>query len=193
MHTSPFQFFDECFTKAKSLNLPQFDAMVLMTATKNAKPSGRVVLLKGVVPEVGFLFFTNYESHKAKELFENGQAELLFYWPQFGRQIRIEGVVTKASEKVSDEYWATRPRDSQIGGIASKQSSPLGSMDELRAHVKRVEKEYEGKPVRRPANWGGFELRADRFEFWEDGAYRLHERIVYERDGKGWKTSRLYP
>ena len=194
MHSNPFQFFDECFGKAKSLQLSQFDAMVLITANKKAKPSGRMVLLKGVVQDVGFRFFTNFDSRKSSELFENPQAQLLFYWPQFGRQIRIEGVISQVSDQISDEYWATRPRDSQIGGIASQQSRELSSMDELRAAVKRVEKEYEGKSIPRPKNWGGFELKANRFEFWEDGAYRLHERLIYERDGKsGWKMSRLYP
>lgn len=193
MHSNPFQFFDECFGRAKSLQLPQFDAMVLITATKKAKPSGRMVLLKGVVQDVGFRFFTNFESRKASELLENPQAQLLFYWPQFGRQIRVEGSITQVSDQISDEYWATRPRDSQIGGIASQQSRPLKSMDELREAVKRTEKLFEGKSVPRPKNWGGFELRAERFEFWEDGAYRLHERIIYERDGNSWKTHRLFP
>ena len=173
--------------------LPQFDAMVLITATRDAKPSGRMVLLRGVVPNVGFRFFTNYESRKSGELLENPNAQLLFYWPAFGRQIRVEGLISKVDDQVSDEYWATRPRDSQIGAIASRQSRPLGTMEELKAAVKKIEKEFDGKPVPRPDNWGGFELKAERFEFWEDGAFRLHERLIYERDGSNWKISRLYP
>jgi pyridoxamine 5'-phosphate oxidase len=190
---SPFVFFEGCFAKAKALKLPHADSMVLITATPEAKPSGRIVLLKGVIPGTGFRFYTNYESRKSLELAENPQAQLLFYWEPFGRQIRIEGKVHRLSEKDSDEYWFSRPRGSRIGALASDQSRPLDSMDSLRKKAARLEQEYEGREVNRPAHWGGFELVADYFEFWEDRPDRLHERITYTKAGAEWKIGRLNP
>lgn len=193
MENNPYSFFSEWFGKAKDLNLPQHEAMVLITATRDGKPSGRMVLLKGVISERGFWFFTNYESPKARDILENPQGQLLFYWPTLGRQIRIEGEIKKLSPADSDSYWLSRPRDSRIGGIASKQSQPLVSMDQLKSDVKRVENEYAGKEVHRPENWGGFELQADRFEFWADGEFRVHERITFEKKDGEWVMGRLYP
>jgi pyridoxamine 5'-phosphate oxidase len=190
---SPFAFFDGCFAKATALKLQHPDSMVLITATPDAKPSGRVVLLKGITPETGFRFYTNYESRKASELEANPQAQLLFYWPAFGRQIRIEGKVKRLSEKDSDEYWSSRPRGSRIGALASDQSRPLDSMETLRAKAARLEQEYKDKEIQRPKDWGGFELVADYFEFWEDRPDRLHERITYTKDGAEWKIGRLNP
>lgn len=191
--TSPFEFFDLCFAKAKALNLPLVEAFTLITASKDAKPSGRVVLLKEVTPERGFRFFTNYDSRKAEELTENPHAQLLFYWPAIGRQIRIEGRVEKISSEDSDLYFNSRPRGSQIGAIASLQSRPLGSEAELRLKVEKLSEAFAGKEIGRPENWGGFELIAERFEFWEDREDRLHERITYEKIGKDWESGRLWP
>lgn len=190
---SPFEFFELCFAKAKALNLPMVEALTLITATKDAKPSGRIVLLKEVTPERGFRFFTNYDSRKAEELLENPQAQLLFYWPELGRQIRVEGRVEKIPTADSDLYFNTRPRGSQVGAIASRQSRPLSSEAELREKVENLSKAFDGKEIKRPENWGGFELVADRFEFWEDRQDRLHERITYEKVGKDWKIGRLWP
>lgn len=192
MTQDPFEFFLECFNQAKSLNLPQYNSVTLVTATPDAKPSARIVLLKGI-QDGSFRFFTNYNSRKSGELISNPQAQILFYRPEFGRQIRVEGRVSKVSAADSDEYWFTRSRESRIGAIASQQSSELKSMDELRARVAEVEKQFEGREVPRPENWGGFALTPEYFEFWEDGAHRLHERITYTREGSGWRTNRLFP
>lgn len=167
--------------------------MVLITATPDAKPSGRMVLLKGVGPDGGFQFYTNFESRKAGELIANPRAQLLFYWPIHGRQIRIEGRIERLSEAESDAYWDSRPRESRIGGIASDQSRPLGSMAEMEKRVAELTRQFEGKDVPRPANWGGFELVPEYFEFWEDRPNRLHERITYTRADGGWKVGRLWP
>jgi pyridoxamine 5'-phosphate oxidase len=190
---SPFDFFDTCFTRAREAALPQYESMVLITATPNAKPSGRMVLLKGVVPNRGFQFYTNYESRKSAELLANPQAQLLFYWPTFGRQIRVEGKIAKLSDAESDAYWATRPRESQIGGHASHQSQPLADPSEMAKRVQELTRQWEGRSIPRPTNWGGFEVVADYFEFWEDRANRLHERITYTRTDGAWRIGRLWP
>ena len=192
MISSPFDFFDQCFAEAKRRALPQHDAMALITATASATPSARMVLLKGVQNET-FRFFTNYGSRKASELAENPRAQLLFYWPGLGRQIRVEGTVERTNAADSDAYWYSRRRESRIGAIASHQSQELASLDDLRARVAEVEAKYEGREVPRPEFWGGFSLTPSRFEFWEDGEFRLHERIIYERADSGWVTHRLNP
>lgn len=192
-YENPFDFFDVCFQRAKSMDLPQHDAMVLVTATADAKPSGRMVLLKGVTRGRDFQFFTNYESRKAGELFENPQAQLLFYWAGFGRQIRVEGKIEKLSASESDAYWQTRGRKSQIGGMTSSQSRPLDAYEKLADVVASTTREWEGKDIPRPENWGGFALIVDYFEFWEDRADRLHERITYQRSGDAWIKGRLWP
>lgn len=190
---SPYDFFSNCFQKAKDLSLPQYDSMVLITATRDAKPSGRIVLLKGVVPDRGFRFFTNHKSRKASELLSNPKAQLLFYWPVLGRQIRVEGKIESIPKTDSDGYWNTRPRGSQIGAIASQQSQPLGSIEEMSTVVAALTKKWESQEIPRPENWGGFELVADYFEFWEDRESRLHERITYTLSFGRWVTGRLWP
>jgi pyridoxamine 5'-phosphate oxidase len=176
---------------AAGIHLPE--AMTLATATLDGKPSARLVLLKQA-NEHGFVFFTNYNSTKAGELDENPQAALVFYWPQLERQVRVEGKVERTSAAESDAYFKTRPRESQIGALASPQSEVIASREVLQQKVAELENLYEGREVDRPEHWGGYRLHPERIEFWKGRTGRLHDRISYERRGDGgWTISRLAP
>jgi pyridoxamine 5'-phosphate oxidase len=188
----PIARFQALFARAAD-NAP-FDpvAVTLATASPEGRPSARVVLLRRV-DDRGFGFFTNYESRKARELLANPHAALCAYWPWIEEQARVEGRVAVADADESDEYFAARPRGSQIGAWASLQSQPLATRDELEARYRSVEAQYAGIEVPRPPNWGGFRLIPQRIEFWRAGSYRLHERYLYERDDAGWQLRLLYP
>ncbi len=167
--------------------------MTLATVQKNGRPSARIVLYKDVgIPE-RIHFFTNYKSHKSRELQELPHAALIFFWPRLGKQIRIEGRVTKAHAKISDAYWATRPRESQIGGWASLQSQKLNHRRDLEKRVKFFTHKFKDQPVPRPKNWGGFVLKPTRFEFWQAEIGRLHQRESYQAKGHRWIKTLLYP
>jgi len=188
-----YELFREWFNEAREAALPQYESMALITATLDAKPSARMVLLKGL--EAGcFRFYTNYESRKAQELDQNPQAQLLFYWPALGKQIRIEGKVRRTSAEVSDEYFMSRARESRLGAIASLQSRPLQSMKELEDKFSKISDQFKAQEVTRPAGWGGYELDPDYFEFWQDRESRLHERLIFKKEKNGaWVSSRLWP
>ena len=188
----PIERFADLFRRAAE-NAP-FDpvAVTLATATADGRPSARVVLLRRV-DAAGFGFFTNYESRKGRELLANPHAALCAYWPWLDEQARIEGVVHVADPAESDEYFASRPRGSQIGAWASAQSRGLGSREELEARYHAIDAEYAGRPIPRPSYWGGFRLVPGRIEFWRAGTYRLHDRLVYIREGAGWRREILYP
>jgi len=176
---------------AAGIHLPE--AMTLATATRAGKPSARLVLLKQV-DERGFVFYTNYNSRKAAELDANPQASLVFYWPQFERQVRVEGAVEKTLAAESDAYFKTRPRESQLGALASPQSQVIPSREYLQQQANELEQDYEGRDVNRPSYWGGYRLRAERIEFWKGRPNRLHDRIVYEREpDNSWTIKRLAP
>jgi pyridoxamine 5'-phosphate oxidase len=168
------------------------NAMTVSTATKDGKPSARIVLLRGFSAK-GFVFFTNYDSQKGIEIAENPQASLLFFWAKLQRQVRIDGAIAKTSRKVSTDYFATRPRDSQIGAHASAQSSVIESRRVLEEKIAALEKKFAGKPVPCPKNWGGYVLKPDAFEFWQGRANRLHDRLRYVKKGVGWQIERLSP
>ncbi len=197
MLPNPFEQFDNWFQQALKSEVMEANAMAIATADKFARPSLRMVLLKGFTSEQGFFFYTNYQSRKGKELLENPHASILFYWDVLERQIRIEGKVEKMTEAASNQYFQSRPKKSQIGAIASPQSSILASRKELDDQVEQLEQQYESsESIERPDYWGGFVLIPHTFEFWQGRSNRLHDRFQYRLEStnnKHWKIDRLAP
>jgi pyridoxamine 5'-phosphate oxidase len=170
----------------------EFTAMTLATADREGRPSARVVLLKGV-DERGFVFYTNYESRKAREMDENPRAALVFYWSVLDRQVRVEGVVERTTREESEAYFASRPLGSRVGAWASPQSRVIGGREELERRVREVEAHF-GEEVPLPDTWGGFRLRHEMVEFWQGRLSRLHDRLCYVRLPEGgWRVERLAP
>jgi pyridoxamine 5'-phosphate oxidase len=182
----------EEFARARSEEPVDAAAMALASADARGRPSVRMVLLRGV-DERGLVFFTNYLSRKGQELTANPYAALCVHWAKAGRQVRAEGPVTRVSIEESDAYFATRPRGSQLGAWASAQSEPIESREALLERLRAVEARFGDGPVPRPEHWGGFRLEPERIELWRSHADRLHERILYLRQGHGWETRILMP
>ncbi|VFQ95676.1 unnamed protein product [Cuscuta campestris] len=199
VESDPFVQFEKWFDDALAAGLKEPNAMALSTAGNDGKPSSRIVLLKGVGKD-GFVWFTNYGSRKAQEISVNPQAALLFYWDDLNRQVRIEGSVQKVSDEESEEYFHSRPRGSQIGAIASKQSTVIPGRQVLHSEYKELEVKYSDRSliIPKPTNWGGYRLKPESFEFWQGQQSRLHDRLRYsskEIDGgkRVWKIERLAP
>lgn len=191
----PIERFRALLAEAEAVEralLPEPTAMMLATVGADGRPSLRVVLLKAV-DERGFVFYTNYESRKGRELLAHPPAALCFHWQPLERQVRIEGDAEQVAPEEADAYFATRARRSQIGAWASLQSRPLSSDAELDARVREMEERFAGGAVPRPPHWSGFRVVPRRIEFWRNRAFRLHERLVYEREGESWRVTRLYP
>lgn len=189
----PFKKFGEWFDKACSTQeIIEPTAMCLATVDENNCPSARMVLLKGF-DERGFCFYTNLTSRKGKELAQNNNVALCFYWGVLGRQVRIEGAVEKVTIEEADAYFASRRRGSQIGAWASKQSHEMAEWSEFEERIKKVSADFEGQEVPRPPFWSGFRVVPKRIEFWEEGEFRIHRREVFERVVDGWKTKKIYP
>ena len=189
----PIKQFQLWFDEAIAAKLPMPDAMSLATVTPDCRPTSRMVLLKQV-DGYGFVFFTNYESAKAKQLEINPYAALVFYWPQLERQVRVEGKVTKTSAEESSAYFKTRPRESQIGALASPQSEVITAREVIEQRAHELAELYCDREIDCPANWGGFRLTPDRIEFWKGRVGRLHDRILYELQPDGaWTMKRLAP
>jgi pyridoxamine 5'-phosphate oxidase len=188
----PIALFDAWLKEATGSEPDVPDAMSLATVGPGNRPSLRMVLLKGFT-DGGFVFYTNAESRKGEEIAANPFAALCFHWKSLGRQVRIEGVLTKVSDADSDAYWNSRPRGSQIAAWASDQSRVLDARATLQARVAEGEKRFAGKPVPRPPHWLGYSLAPEAIEFWQNVPNRLHERLVFRRAGGAWQAERLYP
>ncbi len=189
---NPIEQFRRWFEEALNAGLHEPNAMTLATATPDGKPSARVVLLKGF-DERGFVFYTNFEGRKGRELEENPRCALLFYWGELERQVRIEGRASRVPDGESDAYFASRPRGSQLGAWASAQSREVEGREILEDRLRELEAEYEGREVPRPPFWGGYRVEPDVFEFWQGRENRLHDRLAYGREGGMWRVSRLQP
>lgn len=168
------------------------NTMTLATATADGRPSARMVLLKGF-DHRGFVFYTNYDSRKGRELSENPAAALVFYWSRLERQVRVEGPVARVDAYESDAYFSTRPLESRLGAWASRQSAPLTTRAELEERLAEVSREYADGEVPRPPHWGGWLVRPEAIELWQGRPNRLHDRFLYTRRGGGWDRVRLYP
>ena len=191
-HRDPIEQFRRWFDEALSANLYEPNAMTLATATRAGRPSARVVLLKGF-DERGFVFYTNYEGRKGRELEENPYCALVFYWGELERQVRVEGWASRISREESDAYYRRRPRGSQLGARASAQSRPVVEREALEGRLRELEREYEGREVSRPDFWGGYRVKPREIELWQGRENRLHDRLVYRRSGEGWEIQRLQP
>ncbi|WP_210515509.1 pyridoxamine 5'-phosphate oxidase [Hymenobacter terricola] len=188
------QQFRQWLDEAIAAQVEEPTALTLSTVAATGQPSSRVVLLKGLPDDAGFLFYTNYDSQKGHELAAQPLAALNFFWPALERQVRVEGRVEKAPEAMSTEYFQSRPRSSQLGAWASPQSQVIGSREELEARETKIAEEFGAQdPLPRPPHWGGYILRPHRLEFWQGRPSRLHDRIVYELLGSSWQRSRLAP
>ncbi len=189
---SPVEMFRIWFDQVEGIHPFESTAMTLSTTNKDGKPSSRVVLLKGY-DENGFVFYTNYESRKGREIEENPYGSLNFYWPSQERQIRINGKLRKVSRSRSEKYFHSRPLRSQIAALASNQSGVIENRDVLKKKFDELEKEFEGKVIPLPDNWGGYRLEHRSVEFWQGRRDRMHDRFVYTKNGTIWQMERLAP
>ena len=189
----PILLFKKWLSEAEKNEIRDPNAMQLATVSKNGMPSVRTVLLKDII-DTSFVFYTNYESRKSNEINETAKAAICFYWKSLNRQVRLTGSVNKVSDQVSDKYYQSRSRGSRIGAWASKQSRELESREVLMEKVKLLESKYD-EDIPRPTFWGGFALKPDEFEFWEDGDFRLHDRFVLKPTSlkNEWTAKRYYP
>ena len=188
----PFAQFSTWMDEAINSEVLDANAMTVSTVDADGRPSSRIVLLKGF-DHSGFVFFTNYESKKAADLDSNPNLALHFFWPDLQRQVSISGTAAKTPREESEAYFASRPLDSQIGAWASKQSTVLGNRGELEDRVAEIRIRFAGKEIPCPPFWGGFRVTPSRFEFWQGGASRLHDRIVYELTDDLWRIFRVSP
>ncbi len=189
----PIKQFAKWYTDAEAAGLKLPNAMTLATATKDGEPSARMVLLKGFDTE-GFVFFTNYESRKGREMDENPRAALVFYWSEFDRQVRITGSIERVSRTESESYFHTRPVDSQLSAWASNQSHVISSREVLEEKMRELMMQYEGGDVPLPPHWGGYRLAPASIEFWQNRLSRLHDRLRYALQQNGeWLVERLSP
>ena len=192
LEPDPVAMFRRWLGEAVAAGLGEPNAMVVSTVSPHGRPSSRLVLLKGL-DEQGFVFYTNYDSHKGRDLEGNPTAALLFPWHDLQRQVRVEGPAERVGRQESEEYFATRPRESQLGAWASPQSSEVDGREDLDTYYADAEQRFEGEDVALPPNWGGFRVRPELVEFWQGRRGRLHDRLVYRSAGDDWEVVRLAP
>lgn len=190
--SDPLELFRAWFAAAERSEPAEANAMALASVDRDHRPSLRMVLLKDA-DERGFVFYTSFDSRKGQELLATARAALLFHWKSSKRQVRIEGPAAPVDPAEADAYFGTRDRGSQIGAWASLQSQPMSGKMELMTRVARYAAEFGVSRVKRPPNWSGFRVRPERIEFWQEGRFRLHDRLLYERSSDGWTTKLLYP
>jgi pyridoxamine 5'-phosphate oxidase len=189
----PFRQFEKWFQEAQAAKLTEPNAMICSLASRDGRPSSRIVLLKGLDGR-GFVFYTNYESRKGRELAENARASLLFPWLALERQVIVEGSASKVSPEEAAAYFHSRPRGNQLGAWASQQSSIVTSRAVLEESLKQLEQKYAGQEIPMPPHWGGYRVIPETVEFWQGRRNRLHDRLRYRREGKGeWIIERLAP
>ena len=193
LDANPFNQFEQWFQEAISAKIDLPDAMTLATATTDGMPSARIVLLRGH-DERGFVFYTDYESQKGKELAANPNAALVFYWRELDRQVRITGRVSKVSRENSNNYFQTRPVDSRLAALASKQSEAISDRKVLEERFKALAAQYQNEDIPLPSDWGGYRLSPNMIEFWSGRPSRLHDRLRYTRESDdGWRLERISP
>lgn len=191
--SNPIEQFDHWFDEVLKSGIYEPNAMTLATASTDGKPAARIVLLKGFNQD-GFVFYTNYLSRKGKELAKNPVVALVFFWPELERQVRIEGTIEKVSKETSEKYFQSRPKESQIGALASPQSQVIADRSLLEKNWKELEKKYADQEIPKPSFWGGYLVKPQVIEFWQGRSSRLHDRIVYRKaDKNNWKIVRLAP
>lgn len=189
---NPMDQFSLWWEEALNSKIEEVNAMTLATATPKGDPSARIVLLKGLTPE-GFIFYTNYQSHKGRELAENPKAALIFFWKELERQVRVEGNTEKISEEESEAYFKTRPVASKIGTWASDQSTIITSRNILEDNVLKITSQFQGTEIPKPPHWGGYIVKPVKLEFWQGRRSRLHDRIQYTKQNNVWRTERIAP
>ncbi|HEX5850078.1 MAG TPA: pyridoxamine 5'-phosphate oxidase [Rubrobacter sp.] len=192
MQPDPMVQFEAWFENVVEANLHEPNAMILATASDDGRPSARTVLLKGYDGR-GFVFYTNYEGRKARDLEANPSCALLFYWGELERQVRVEGRASRLPSRESDAYFASRPRGSRLGAWASEQSRPVRDRSVLEERIKALEAEYQDREIPRPPFWGGYRVEPEAIEFWQGRENRLHDRIAYRREEGVWRLERLQP
>jgi len=191
--TNPIKQFEKWFQQALASGIEEPNAMTLATSTTDGKPSARIVLLKGI-KDNGFVFFTNYESKKGKQIHDNPSAGIVFFWKELERQVTIQGEIKKVGEQESDEYFASRPLESRIGAWSSPQSQVIENREVLEKNVAYYSDKYQSQNIPRPSHWGGYILMPTLIEFWQGGAGRLHDRLQYSIDAtNSWIIKRLAP
>ncbi|MDX1706784.1 pyridoxamine 5'-phosphate oxidase [Pseudidiomarina sp.] len=193
LNDDPMLQFQDWFTQAKEhAGLPDPTAFTLATVSAGGQPHQRTVLLKQIDPD-GFIFYTNYDSEKGQDIKANPQVAMHFAWLVMERQIRIEGCAEKIDKDAVDAYFASRPRASQLGALASAQSSPIAGRDELEERYQQLAEKYRDVAIPTPKNWGGYKIKPSRFEFWQGGRHRLHDRFTYTKTADSWTIQRLQP